>query len=86
MLAPSEHHFALFCRGLTYACLPKASLSVQELEAGIRNEYAKNYLWTGDINESLYEVRLRSASESAGLLIYNSFLGSAQNSSVTVAI
>ncbi|CAM9546102.1 unnamed protein product [Pylaiella littoralis] len=33
----------------------KASLSLQQLEAGIRNEYAKNYLWTGDINESLYE-------------------------------
>lgn len=34
----------------------KAGLSVDELEAGIRNEYAKNYLWTGDINEALYEV------------------------------
>ncbi|CAM9599588.1 unnamed protein product [Scytosiphon promiscuus] len=34
---------------------PKAALSVGELEAGIRQEYAKNYLWTGDINEGLYE-------------------------------
>lgn len=34
----------------------KGPLSVQELEAGIRGEYAKNYLWTGDINEALYEV------------------------------
>lgn len=34
----------------------KGSLSVQELEAGIRGEYAKNFLWTGDINEALYEV------------------------------
>ncbi|CAM9441313.1 unnamed protein product, partial [Ectocarpus sp. 12 AP-2014] len=33
----------------------KASLSEAELEAGIRQEYAKNYLWTGDINEDLYE-------------------------------
>ncbi|CAM9235226.1 unnamed protein product, partial [Ectocarpus sp. 12 AP-2014] len=33
----------------------KASLSEAELEAGIRKEYAKNYLWTGDINEDLYE-------------------------------
>ncbi|CAM9722081.1 unnamed protein product, partial [Laminaria digitata] len=33
----------------------KTGLSVGELEAGIRNEYAKNYLWTGDINEALYE-------------------------------
>lgn len=44
-----------------YTCLPKASLSVEELEAGIRNEYAKNYLWTGHINESLYEVRFQAS-------------------------
>ncbi len=35
----------------------KAGLSVEQLETGIRQEYAKNYLWTGDINEALYEVR-----------------------------
>lgn len=36
----------------------KEPLSLEELEAGIREEYAKNYLWTGDINEALYEVRM----------------------------
>lgn len=29
---------------------------MEQLEAGIRQEYAKNYIWTGDINEDLYEV------------------------------
>lgn len=31
---------------------------MKQLEAGIRQEYAKNYIWTGDINEDLYEVGL----------------------------
>eukprot|EP00904_Undaria_pinnatifida_P002753 jgi/Undpi1/12479/HiC_scaffold_5.g02150.m1 len=35
--------------------IEKAGLSVDDLEAGIRQEYVKNYLWTGDINEALYE-------------------------------
>ncbi|CAN0048869.1 unnamed protein product [Discosporangium mesarthrocarpum] len=33
----------------------KAALSLEELQAGVRGEYANNYLWTGDINENLYE-------------------------------
>lgn len=37
---------------------------MDELEAGIRNEYVKNYLWTGDINEALYEVGFVSISSS----------------------
>lgn len=44
------------CSGLVIR--KKAGLSVEELEAGIRQEYAKNYLWTGDINEGLYEVSI----------------------------
>lgn len=40
------------------AAADKPPLSVEELEAGIREEYAKNYLWTGAINEALYEVRV----------------------------
>lgn len=38
----------------------RSPLSVEELEAEIRQEYAKNYLWTGNINENLYEVRLNA--------------------------
>lgn len=40
------------------AAVDKPPLSIEELEAGIRKEYANNYLWTGDINEALYEVRV----------------------------
>lgn len=34
---------------------------MDQLQAGIRQEYAKNYLWTGDINEDLYEVSTQPA-------------------------
>lgn len=40
----------------TASGVEKGALSLEDLEAGIRQEYAKNYLWTGDINEALYEV------------------------------
>lgn len=40
---------------------------MEELEAGIRKEYDKNYLWTGDINEALYEVRWKLPQLSGGM-------------------
>ncbi|CAN0121822.1 unnamed protein product [Ectocarpus sp. 6 AP-2014] len=59
----------------------KASLSEAELEAGIRQEYAKNYLWTGDINEDLYEEDCNFTDPTlsfSGLSTYKRNVGSLQ--------
>lgn len=45
--------------GIVVGDKEKAAVSVEELADAIRQEYDKNYLWTGDINDALYEVWAR---------------------------
>ncbi|CAM9256832.1 unnamed protein product [Ascophyllum nodosum] len=59
----------------------KEALSVSELEASIRREYAKNYLWTGDIDDRLYEEDCSFTDPTlsfSGLATYKRNVGSLQ--------
>ncbi|CAM9281205.1 unnamed protein product [Choristocarpus tenellus] len=59
----------------------KSALSLLELEAGLEEEYAKNFLWNGDINQDLYEENCSFTDPTlsfSGLTTYKKNVGSLQ--------